>query len=77
MQIMSSNYVKEGVGYVINPDNFLRVGSTDITFKSPMAKDEFIHLLENSNGYGVRCYTNQALFCNKIGHQLLLTGVVS
>lgn len=75
MQIMSSNYVKEGYAYAINPENFLRVGSTDLTFKSPMAKDEFIHLLENSNGYGIRCYTNQALFCNKIGHQLLFTGI--
>lgn len=77
MQIMSSNYVKEGYAYAINPENFLRVGSTDLTFKSPMSKDEFIHLLENNNGYGVRCYTNQALFCNKIGHQLLFSGIVN
>lgn len=77
MQIMSSNYVKEGYAYAVNPENFLRVGSSDLTFKSPMAKDEFIHLLENNNGYGVRCYTNQALFCNKIGHQLLFSGIVN
>jgi hypothetical protein len=75
MQIMSSNYVKEGYAYAINPENFLRVGSTDITFKSPMVKDEFIHLLPDNNGYGIRAYTNQALFCNKIGHQLLFTGI--
>lgn len=75
MTIVSSIFVKEGFAYAINHEQFLRVGSTDLTFKNPMSKEDFFHLLENNAGVGIRCYTNQALFCTKIGHQLIFTGV--
>ena len=75
MTIVASIFVKEGFAYAINHDNFLRVGSTDLTFKNPLSNEDFFHLLENNAGVGIRCYTNQALFCNKIGHQLVFTGI--
>ena len=75
MTIVSSIFVKEGVAYAINHDQFLRVGSTDLTFKNPLSNEDFFHLLENNAGVGIRCYTNQALFCTKIGHQLVFTGI--
>jgi hypothetical protein len=75
MTIVASIFVKEGYAYAINHEQFLRVGSTDLTFKNPMSKEDFFHLLENNAGVGIRCYTNQALFCTKIGHQLIFTGV--
>lgn len=75
MTIVSSIFVKEGFAYAINHEQFLRVGSTDLTFKNPLNKEDFFHLLENNAGVGIRCYTNQALFCTKIGHQLVFTGI--
>jgi hypothetical protein len=75
MTIVSSIFVKEGFAYAINHDQFLRVGSTDLTFKNPLSNEDFFHLLENNAGVGIRCYTNQALFCTKIGHQLVFTGI--
>jgi hypothetical protein len=75
MTIVSSIFVKEGFAYAINHEQFLRVGSTDLTFKNPLSNEDFFHLLENNAGVGIRCYTNQALFCNKIGHQLLFNGI--
>lgn len=75
MTIVSSIFVKQGYAYAINHDQFLRVGSTDLTFKNPLSKEDFFHLLENNAGIGIRCYTNQALFCTKIGHQLVFTGI--
>ena len=75
MTIVSSIFVKEGFAYAINHEQFLRVGSTDLTFKNPLSNEDFFHLLENNAGVGIRCYTNQALFCNKIGHQLVFTGI--
>jgi hypothetical protein len=75
MTIVSSIFVKEGLAYAINHDQFLRVGSTDLTFKNPLSNEDFFHLLENNAGVGIRCYTNQALFCTKIGHQLVFTGI--
>ena len=75
MTIVSSIFVKEGYSYAINHEQFLRVGSTDLTFKNPLSNEDFFHLLENNAGVGIRCYTNQALFCTKIGHQLVYTGI--
>lgn len=75
MSIVASIFVKEGFAYAINHEQFLRVGSTDLTFKNPLSNEDFFHLLENNAGVGIRCYTNQALFCNKIGHQLVFTGI--
>lgn len=75
MTIVASIFVKEADAYAINHDQFLRVGSTDLTFKNPLSNEDFFHLLENNAGVGIRCYTNQALFCNKIGHQLKFTGI--
>ncbi len=75
MTIVSSIFVKEGNAYAINHDQFLRVGSTDLTFKNPLSNEDFFHLLENNAGVGIRCYTNQALFCTKIGHQLVFTNI--
>jgi hypothetical protein len=75
MTIVSSIFVKEGLAYAINHEQFLRVGSTDLTFKNPLSNEDFFHLLENNAGVGIRCYTNQALFCTKIGHQLVFTGI--
>ncbi len=77
MTIVSSIFVKEGFAYSVNHDQFLRVGSTDLTFKNPFSNEDFFHLLENNAGVGIRCYTNQALFCNKIGHQLVFTGILN
>jgi hypothetical protein len=75
MTIVSSIFVKEGFAYAINHEQFLRVGSTDLTFKNPLSNEDFFHLLENNAGVGIRCYTNQALFCTKIGHQLVFTNI--
>jgi 1,4-alpha-glucan branching enzyme len=75
MTIAASIFVKEGYAYAINHDQFVRVGSTDLTFKNPLSNEDFFHLLENNAGVGIRCYTNQALFCIKIGHQLIFTGI--
>lgn len=75
MTIVASIFVKQGYAYAINHEQFLRVGSSDLTFKNPLSKEDFFHLLENNAGVGIRCYTNQALFCTKIGHQLMFTGI--
>ena len=75
MTITASIFVKEGYAYAINHEQFVRVGSTDLTFKNPLSNEDFFHLLENNAGVGIRCYTNQALFCIKIGHQLVYTGI--
>lgn len=77
MRIHSSNYVKEGFAYAIAVEDFLRIGSTEITFRNPGRSDEFFRELVDNAGYELRCYTNQSLFCKAPGKQLLITGIVN
>lgn len=48
IEIEPSIYVKEGYSYLLDMDNFSRVGSTDMTFKRPGQGDEFFKDLENA-----------------------------
>lgn len=75
LEIVPSIYVKEGYSYAISHDDFVRVGSTDITFRRPGQEDEFFRDLEDSAGYELRAYTDQALFCQAPGRQALAKGI--
>lgn len=77
MEIVPSIYVKEGYAYILNMEDFVRVGSTDVTFKRPGKGDDFFRDLENSAGYELRCYTDQALFCQAPGRQVLIKGITN
>jgi hypothetical protein len=58
-------------------DELIRVGSTDITFRRPGQGDEFFKDLENSAGYELRAYTDQALFCSAPGKLVLIDSIVN
>jgi hypothetical protein len=72
IKIVSSIYVKAGSAYVLCMDEFMRVGSSDITFKQPGFEGEFFRLLNDSNGYELRAYTDQALFCTAPGRNSVI-----
>lgn len=75
VEIVPSIYVKEGYAYVISLDTMVRVGSTDVTFKRPGQGDNFFRDMEDAAGYELRCYTDQALFCAKPGHNILISNL--
>ena len=76
IEIVPSIYVKGGHCFILCLEDFVRVGSTDVTFKRPgQAGDNFFRDLENAAGYELRCYTDQALFCSKPGRSILVTGL--
>jgi hypothetical protein len=77
ISIHSSIFVKEGHAFLISPEDFQRIGSTDITFKQPGKSDEFFRELENNAGFELRCYSNQSLFCKAPGKQVIITGIVN
>lgn len=72
IKIVSSIYVKAGSAYVLCLDEFMRVGSSDITFKQPGFEGEFFRILNDSNGYELRAYTDQALFCSAPGKNAVI-----
>lgn len=75
IEIVPSIYVKEGYAYVISMEDMCRVGSTDVTFKRPGQGDNFFRDMEDSAGYELRCYTDQALFCAKPGKNVLISNL--
>lgn len=77
IEIEPSLYVKEGYAYLLNVEDFMRVGSTDITFKRPGQGEEFFRDLENSAAYELRLYTDQALFCQAPGRNTLIKNIVN
>jgi hypothetical protein len=77
LEIIPSIYVKEGYAYGLALEEWSRVGSSDITFKRPGQGEDFFRDLENSAGYEMRLYTDQAVFCCAPGKNVLLTGIVN
>lgn len=77
LEIIPSIYIKEGYSYALSLDEFMRVGSSDISFKRPGYGDEFFRDLENSAAYELRLYTDQAVFCMAPGKNVLLTGITN
>ena len=77
IEVKASIYCKEGYAYAISPDCFLRIGSSDVTLEQPGMEGKFIKLLENANGYEIRSYSDQALFCASPGLNTLLTFIKS
>lgn len=77
IEIMPSIYVKEGYAYLLATEDWMRVGSQDVSFKRPGQSTEFFRDLENAAGYELRLYTDQAVFCSKPGHNVLINGIVN
>jgi len=77
IEIEPSLYVKQGYAYLLNLEDWMRVGSTDITFKRPGQGEEFFRDLENSAAYELRLYTDQALFCQAPGRNTIITDIVN
>ena len=75
IKIVPSIYVKGAHAFIVPMDELVRIGSTDVTFEIPGRKDEFFKLLDAANGYELRCYTDQALFCAAPGKCIMLSNL--
>jgi len=75
VEIVPSIYVKEGYAYIMCLEDWIRVGSTDVTFKRPGQDGNFFRELEDHAGYELRCYTDQAIFCSKPGRSILVSNL--
>lgn len=74
--IKASIYCKEGYAYMICEKDFMRIGSTDITFERPDG-GKMVKMLEGYNGLEMRAYTDQALFTCCPGKTVLFTFIKS
>ena len=72
IEVHASLFVKEGFAYVFPPSELERIGSSDITFERPGFPGKFFREMESANGYELRAYSDQALFCACPGKLTLL-----
>ena len=77
IEIVPSTYVKEGYAYLLSEEEWMRVGSADMSFKRPGQGDEYFRDLENSAAYELRLFSDQALFCWAPGRNVIITGIVN
>jgi hypothetical protein len=77
VEIVPSNYVKEGYAYLVSTDEMMRIGSTDITFKRPGSGDEFFRELNDNAGVELRAYSDQSLFCYAPGKNCIIINIVN
>lgn len=78
IRIIPSIYVKEGYAYGLAQGGyFKRVGAADVTFNMPGFGDQIFFILPSNAGVEARCYTHQALFCDAIGKNFYISGVVN
>ena len=75
IEIVPSIYCKQGYAYILSPDEMMRIGSTDVTFKRPGKEGEFFRELDNAAGYELRCYTDQALFTHAPAKNVLIKNI--
>lgn len=78
MEIIPSIYVKEGFAYMLDVSTWMRVGSQEVDFiKSGHAQGEYFTQLPDVAGYELRCYADQALFCNAPSRNVIIQGIVN
>lgn len=77
LEIEPSIYVKEGYAYLLSVDDWMRVGSSDLSFRIPGQGEEFFRHLTDQAGYELRLWTDQAVFCHAPGRSVLITNIVN
>lgn len=81
VEIRPCTYVKESLAFILPPSELMRVGSTDITFKIPLADtnggDAFFLAIPNVAGFEIRAYADQALFVAAPGKLILIKDIVN
>jgi len=73
IEIVPSIYVKGAHCFIVPMSVLCRVGSSDVTFEIPGEKDLFFRPLADANGYELRAYSDQALFCTAPGKCIAFT----
>jgi hypothetical protein len=77
IEIEPSIYVKQGYAYLLYVEDWMRVGSTDLTFKLPGSNEEFFRQVENAAALELRLFSDQALFASSPGKNVLISSIVN
>jgi hypothetical protein len=75
MEIKPHSMVKDGEAFIGPNSTIKRVGSTDVTFNTPGMGDKFFLQLDDSAGFELRNYSDQAIFITEPGKWTKMTGI--
>src|ERR1019366_3752620 len=77
--IENSIYIKEGEAFIVPIKHLKRIGAMEIGFKLPGRQEQEAFFLELATGagYELRCYTDQALFCDSPAKLVKITSIVN
>lgn len=79
LELVPHNMVKEGEAFLFPDADLIRVGAQDLSFKTPGRPEDqeiFLHV-PDKNGYEIRLWTDQAIFCRKPAKLLKFTNIVN
>lgn len=79
IEIISHPMVKQGEAFVLPLDLIQRVGSTDIAFRGegPMGQEDYFFQNTSTNGWTIRCYTDQAIMIEAPAHCVKLINITA
>lgn len=75
LELISHICVKQGDGFIIPADRFVRIGATDTTFVTPGTNEEMFVQLADRAGFDYRTYTDQAILCTTPARTCKLSGI--
>lgn len=79
IEIISHPMIKRGEAFVGPMDTIQRVGSTDIAFRGegPLGQEDYFFQNTSTNGWTIRCYTDQAILIEAPAHWVKLINIVA
>lgn len=80
LTIMQHPMVKAGEAYVVNLDDWRRIGSSEPTFRLPGntgLSDRFVTDLPEAMGFQIKRWWDQAVICRYLARQVKITNIVN
>lgn len=77
VEITLHEYQKQGLAFFLEPENTVRVGASDITFRGADGSEGFFLELANNAGSEIRCIAQQAPLIKVPYRSAIVTGIVN
>jgi hypothetical protein len=77
IEIISHNVVKRGECFIVPPKRLRRIGSREVSFKTPGREDEIFLHLQDKAGFELRLYSDQTLFLETPARGVYIDGIIN
>lgn len=79
IEIISHPMVKQGEAFAVPLDLIQRVGSADVMFRGegPLGQEDYFFQNTSTNGWTIRCYTDQAIMIEAPAHCVKFINIVN